>query len=130
MYFRIKLKNSKKFASVNKISDLLSEGETGMDVLRRIETLRLERGWTVYRLAELSGLTDKCIYNWYLRNTVPTLETLQKVCDAFGITLSQFFSEGNLVDVDDELKGVFDDWIALTSEQKAAVRLMMKTLRG
>ena len=101
-----------------------------MDVLRRIETLRLERGWTVYRLAELSGLTDKCIYNWYLRNTVPTLETLQKVCDAFGITLSQFFSEGNLVDVDDELKGVFDDWIALTSEQKAAVRLMMKPLRG
>ena len=98
-----------------------------MDVLRRIETLRLERGWAVYRLA---GLTDKCIYNWYLRNTVPTLETLQKVCDAFGITLSQFFSEGNLVDVDDELKGVFDDWIALTSEQKAAVRLMMKTLRG
>ena len=95
-----------------------------MDVLRRIETLRLERGWAVYRL------TDKCIYNWYLRNTVPTLETLQKVCDAFGITLSQFFSEGNLVDVDDELKGVFDDWIALTSEQKAAVRLMMKTLRG
>ena len=96
-----------------------------MDVLRRIETLRLERGWTVYRLAELSGLTDKCIYNWYLRNTVPTLETLQKVCDAFGITLSQFFSEGNLVDVDDELKGVFDDWIALTSEQMAAVRLFI-----
>jgi len=93
-----------------------------MDVLRKIETLRLERGWTVYRLAELSGLTDKCIYNWYLRNTIPTLETLQKVCDAFGITLSQFFSEGNLVEVDAELKGVFDDWAALTAMQKEAVR--------
>ena len=36
-----------------------------MNVLDKIEKLRLDRGWSVYRLAEKAGITDKCIYNWY-----------------------------------------------------------------
>ena len=42
-----------------------------MNVLDKIEKLRLDRGWSVYRLAEKAGITDKCIYNWYNRNTMP-----------------------------------------------------------
>lgn len=33
-----------------------------MNVLDKIEKLRLDRGWSVYRLAEKAGITDKCIY--------------------------------------------------------------------
>lgn len=48
-----------------------------MNVLDKIEKLRLDRGWSVYRLAEKAGITDKCIYNWYNRNTMPSIETIE-----------------------------------------------------
>lgn len=100
-----------------------------MNVLDKIEKLRLDRGWSVYRLAEKAGITDKCIYNWYNRNTMPFIETIEKICEAFGMTLSQFFAEGNLIEVDEELKELFDDWRSLTEEQKKAVKVMINTFK-
>ena len=41
------------------------------------------------------------------------------------MTLSQFFAEGNLIEVDEELKELFDDWRSLTEEQKKAVKVMI-----
>lgn len=100
-----------------------------MNVLDKIEKLRLDRGWSVYRLAEKAGITDMCIYNWYNRNTMPSIETIEKICEAFGMTLSQFFAEGNLIEVDEELKELFDDWRSLTEEQKKAVKVMINTFK-
>ena len=100
-----------------------------MNVLDKIEKLRLDRGWSVYRLAEKAGITDKCIYNWYNRNTMSSIETIEKICEAFGMTLSQFFAEGNLIEVDEELKELFDDWSSLTEEQKKAVKVMINTFK-
>lgn len=62
-----------------------------MDILKRIVDLRTERNWTEYQLAERSGLTQSTISSWYRKNMLPTIPSLSKICDAFGITLSQFF---------------------------------------
>lgn len=62
-----------------------------MDVLDRIVTLREERHWTEYQLAEKSGLTQSTISSWYRKHMLPTIPSLIKICDAFEITLSQFF---------------------------------------
>lgn len=64
-----------------------------MDVIKRIDDLRKQRGWSVYKLAEESTLTQSTISNMFTRGTVPTIYTLQQICDAFGITLSEFFAE-------------------------------------
>ena len=64
-----------------------------MDILKRIVDLRKERNWTEYQLAEQSGLTQSTISSWYRKNMLPTIPSLTKLCDAFGITLSQFFLE-------------------------------------
>ena len=68
-----------------------------MDVIKRITELTSERGWSTYRLAQKSGLSASTIANIYRRNTVPSLSTLEALCDAFGITLSQFFSKDTAV---------------------------------
>lgn len=60
-----------------------------MDILKRIVDLRTERNWTEYQLAERSGLTQSTISSWYRKNMLPTIPSLSKICDAFGITLSQ-----------------------------------------
>lgn len=64
-----------------------------INVLQRIVELREERHWTEYQLAEKSGLTQSTISSWYRKNMLPTIPSLIKICDAFGISLSQFFLE-------------------------------------
>lgn len=64
-----------------------------MDVLDKITQLRLERHWSEYSLAEKSGLTQSTISSWYRKGIVPSVPSIQKICDAFGISLSQFFLE-------------------------------------
>jgi len=64
-----------------------------LDVLNKITELREERNWSEYQLAERSGLTQSTISSWYRKNMTPSIPSLSKICDAFGITLSQFFLE-------------------------------------
>lgn len=45
------------------------------------------------------------------------------------MTLNQFFVEGNLLEVDEELKELFDDWRSLTEEQKEATKVMISTFQ-
>lgn len=70
-------------------------GEHMKDVLQEITRLRLERNWSEYELAKHAGLSQSTISTWYRKNQVPTIQTLEKVCKGFGITLSQFFAEGD-----------------------------------
>lgn len=64
-----------------------------MDILEKITRLRKERHWTEYQLAEKSGLTQSTISSWYRKNMLPSIPSLEKICDAFDISLSQFFLE-------------------------------------
>ena len=59
----------------------------------RIRQLMNERGWTIYRLAQESGLSQTTISNIFKRNNQPSLPTVNAICDACGITLAQFFAE-------------------------------------
>ena len=68
-----------------------------MDVINRIDSLMKERNWSDYRLSLESGLSSSTIANMHRRGTVPSVSTLEQICDAFGITLSQFFAEDTVV---------------------------------
>ena len=64
-----------------------------MDILDKITKLREERHWTEYQLAEKSGLTQSTISSWYRKGLLPSIPSLEKICDAFGLSLAQFFLE-------------------------------------
>lgn len=100
-----------------------------MDTIARIKELLKERNWTPYRLAKEAGLPDATIGNIFRRNTMPTLPTLEAVCKAFGITLSQFFAEGEMVEMSPELKELFESWVNLTPSQKEAALNMLKAMQ-
>lgn len=101
-----------------------------MDTRQRIKQLMAQRGWTEYRLALKCGLSQSTISNIFRRNTTPSVATLETICKAFGITMSQFFAEGEMIDLNPELKEVFENWIALTPEQKGLVLQMLRTLNN
>lgn len=97
-----------------------------MDVLERLKKLMDARGWSMYRLAKESGLTESTISNIYRRNAIPSIVTLESICKGFGITLSQFFAEDEMVELTPELQEVFENWRTLTPEQKDATLAMMR----
>ena len=99
-----------------------------MDTHERLRQLLNERGWTEYRLAKNCGLSESTISNIYRRNTVPSISTLETICSGFGITMSQFFAEGEMVEITPELKELFDNWVNLTPNQKSAVIQMLKAM--
>ena len=87
-----------------------------------------DRGWTAYRLAKESGLSESTLANIFKRNTVPSISTLEAVCAAFGISLAQFFAEQDMVELTPELKELFDHWVSLTPEQKQAALQMLRAM--
>ena len=99
-----------------------------MQVQQRIIELMRERGWTEYRLAKKCGLSQSTIANIYRRDTVPSIATLEVICNGFGITLSQFFAAEEMVELTPDLKAVFDSWVNLTPEQKAAALQMLRAM--
>lgn len=64
-----------------------------MNVLDRIVELRTAKGWSEYQLAEESGMAQSTISSWYRRHMTPSVPSLERICDAFDISLSQFFME-------------------------------------
>ena len=101
-----------------------------MDVLERIDFFMQERNWTDYRLAQESGLASSTIANLRRRHTVPSIATLESICNAFGITLSQFFAEDESpVSLSDEQSQMFKNWLGLTKEQKLLVAALITELK-
>ena len=98
-----------------------------MDVLKRIEQLRDKRGWSNYKLSQISGVSQTTLRNMFTRNTSPCIMTLESICNAFGITLSQFFaSENEPISLDDEQKAILETWARLSKEKKSAFLILTK----
>ena len=98
-----------------------------MDIMQRLRELQQRYGWSDYRIAKEAGLSPNTVSNIYRRGNTPSMDTLEALCKAFGITMAQFFAENELVELTPELRELFDRWTALTDEQKAALWQIIKT---
>lgn len=70
-----------------------------MDILNKIRILQGERGWTDYRLCQRANISTATLSSIFNRESLPKLETLQCICNAFGLTLAQFFLEDEKVEI-------------------------------
>ena len=99
-----------------------------MDIQKRIRQFMDEHHWTEYKLAKKCNLSQSTISNIFSRNTIPTVSTIEAICDSFGITVSQFFAEEDMVELNEEQKELFDKWVLLTKEQKQALFNMIQMI--
>ena len=100
------------------------------DILKTILVYRETRGWSEYQLAEKSGLPQSTISSWYRKNMIPTLPSLEKICEAFGITLSQLLAEGtDPVVLTEAQKKLLDRWTRLSEEQQAVIYALIDTMQ-
>ena len=100
------------------------------NVLNRITHFRMQRGWTEYQLAEASGLTQSTISSWYRKDLTPSVASLEKICSAFDITLSQFFADKEELccELTDTQKQLIEEITRLNSAQQEALVSFLKTL--
>ena len=103
-----------------------------MDVLKRIDEIMRKQHLNDYQLSKLSGLSTSTISNMRKRNTIPSIATLEYICDSFDMTLSQFFvDEGTLLyPVNDTQKDFLDYFILLTEEQQQLVLEVVKNMQA
>lgn len=99
------------------------------DILATISAHREARGWTEYQLAERSGLPQSTISSWYRKNMVPSVPSLEKICIAFGITLSQLFAcDADVVCLTENQRQLLESWNRLTKEQQDALLVLMEKM--
>ncbi len=99
------------------------------DILATITRYREARGWTEYQLAERSGLPQSTISSWYKKHMTPSIASLEKICDGFGITMSQFFAEdAALIALTKQQSEMFEKWNRLSDAQKSSLLSLMDSM--
>jgi len=61
-------------------------------ILKKIEELMTQRGYTKYKLAKLSGISKSTITTIFNKRSTVSLYNLSKMCCAFNLTMSEFFA--------------------------------------
>lgn len=105
---------------------------TEIDVLNRIQTLLEFKHWSLYKLAKEAEIPYSSLNNIINRKTCPTIITLEKICDGFQISLSEFFNfeenplrSDNLTEEQQELLNAYD---SLSIKDKALLQAYLKGL--
>lgn len=100
-----------------------------MNIPQRIKDLAKARGWSEYRLVKETKLAASTISNIYHRDTVPSVATIEIICNAFGISLSQFFSNDNMISLNEEQEELLDLWANIPMEQKTKLLELMRSMK-
>lgn len=64
-----------------------------MDTLGRVYELMAQRGLTLNQLAKRSEVSPSTLRNTRRRGGELKVETIERICAALGITLSEFFAD-------------------------------------
>ena len=64
-----------------------------MNTITRVYELLDDRALSLTKLAEMSGVAYSTINMAESRNTQLSVDTIERICNALGITLSEFFAE-------------------------------------
>lgn len=96
----------------------------------RIAELCRKRGYTKYRLAQLTGITQTALGNMLNQKSMPTMANLEKICDAFEITIAQFFSDDeSRLDLTKEQKEILEIWDGLDEKEREIFMTFIRSLK-
>ena len=98
-----------------------------MDILEKIDKLRIKKGWTLYKLAEESEITQSTLSNMFIRKTQPSIATLTNICNGLNISLSEFFAEESTPPSTEEAT-MLTNYRKLSNKHKIAINNLIKDL--
>lgn len=94
----------------------------------RIRGLCKQRGWSYYRLSKESGFEQSTLKPIIKEKNMPSLHTIERICNAFNITISEFFND-SLFNENIGSHHLFSDmWNNLSKDDKEKVLIYMSGL--
>ncbi|MCD8356424.1 MAG: helix-turn-helix domain-containing protein [Clostridia bacterium] len=98
-------------------------------IIERIEYFCAKKKLSRYRLAQRAGIAQSSLSTLLNRKSIPSIQTLERICDGLDITLAQFFAgDSDIPDLTDEQKELLTTWSALDDNQRALVQAYMQGL--
>ena len=88
-----------------------------------------ERRWTQAYLAQMTGIAQSSLGRIMAKESLPSLPTLEKICEALDVTLSQFFCEGDPDDLTQPQSEVLAIWNDLSVQEQEVVLAMLRGLQ-
>lgn len=95
----------------------------------KINTLCEKRDVSKYRLSQLSGISQSSLGRIMSGESLPSVITLEKICIALDVTLSQFFREENKEDLTAPQKEILEIWGNLSNAEQDVVIAMLRGLQ-
>ena len=100
-----------------------------MNATNRIKELLEIRGWTINHLAQVANIPQSTLSGMFNRNNSPSLSTLESICKAFEITMSEFFAEDrSLTELTAQQRELLDKWNTLSPKHKLAILDLMEKI--
>lgn len=65
-------------------------------ILVKLRKYLTDYNWSIYKLAKESDIPYSSLNNIFVRNTMPTVSTLMKLCNGLGVSMSDFFKDDTL----------------------------------
>ena len=100
-----------------------------MEIGKRIHDIRTEKGLTMYRLTQITGISGHHIKGIDEGTRQPTIETLQKLLVPLGLTLAELFSEDKkAVYLSDNEQALLENYRKLDEEKASALLRISEVL--
>lgn len=100
-----------------------------MDVLKKILDLRLDRGWSEYKLSVESEIPQTTISSWYRKQICPSIPSIEKICKAYNMTMSQFFCDStNTVTLSEKQIELIEQFSKLNTDQQEKLLFFLQSL--
>lgn len=100
-----------------------------MDITNRIDELCRLHNMSKYRLSQITGISQSAFSKMARQQTSLSIETIHRICDAFGISMAQFFSESDeYPDLTLQQKHLLYYWGKMDKKKQEYILLMTKKL--
>lgn len=78
----------------------------------------------------MTGISQSTLSYLIKKQTIPTLLTVEKICDAFNISLAQFFTiDKTLNDLSSEQEELLEIWNQLDTKEKRIMKTCIQSLK-
>ena len=95
---------------------------------KKISDMCDARAWSLYQLSEKTGIPYSSLNSSINRDSPPKIDTLEKICAAFGISLAQFFLDDEKIEIlSTKEKELVSHFRKLSEEKQTALLKLLDT---
>ena len=100
-----------------------------MDIAERLKTVRKSKNISVYKLSQMSGVSETHIRDLERGDRNPSFDTLTRLAEPLGLTLSDLFNESDEVAyLNSEEKELVECYRMLSEDKASAFLQLIKTI--